>query len=332
MADRATSNIPEITTADFSSNSAVNVHHTNVHPPSPTLSTQSSVHFATSLSFRGNERSGYSSLHPLTLSTNKASSHHCNATFTSSLGGYNSVDNTVPSHGSGGYGMVALQPTRPDPTSTVVSKTCMHVDTASDRSRSHGQGPKSDPGFSDETVAAGGSPPSINGVAGNSDGQKLDQENGGISKVEPIQNELVDPRPFKFRPFELASLLDPKNLEALEALGGVEGLLEGLGTHRTRGLTIDGRGLSDRRPGAGAGASQRRDQLNEHPLSTISVTAPYDVPENGIVFENSDPHLASLGERRRVFGENVPPQRAVKSLLALMWLALKDKVLVRIFF
>jgi len=63
------------------------------------------------------------------------------------------------------------------------------------------------------------------------------------------------------------------------------------------------------------------------PLSTIAVTAPHGVSQDE---ENSDPHLASLSERRRVFGENVLPQRATKSLLALMWLALKDKVLVRI--
>jgi Ca2+-transporting ATPase len=67
--------------------------------------------------------------------------------------------------------------------------------------------------------------------------------------------------------------------------------------------------------------------MDEHPLSTIAVTAPRDVSQDE---ENSDPHLASLSERRRVFGENVLPQRASKSLLALMWLALKDKVLVRI--
>ena len=38
---------------------------------------------------------------------------------------------------------------------------------------------------------------------------------------------------------------------------------------------------------------------------------------------------ASLEDRRRVFGENVLPSRKTKSLLSLMWLALKDKVLVR---
>ena len=71
--------------------------------------------------------------------------------------------------------------------------------------------------------------------------------------------------------------------------------------------------------------------MDEHPLVTVTVTALHDISQGDIVDEKSDPHLASLKERRRVFGENVLPQRANKSLLALMRFALKDKVLVRNF-
>jgi hypothetical protein len=102
--------------------------------------------------------------------------------------------------------------------------------------------------------------------------QNPNQENGSITKVELVQDEFVDPGPFKLRPFELASLLDPKSLEALSAFGGVDAILEVLGTHRTCGLTIVSRGSSDR-----PGASQRHDRMDEHPLSTIAVTAPHDV-------------------------------------------------------
>ena len=37
---------------------------------------------------------------------------------------------------------------------------------------------------------------------------------------------------------------------------------------------------------------------------------------------------ATIDERRKVYGHNVLPHRASMSLLALMWMALKDKVLV----
>ena len=82
-------------------------------PPSPTLSTQSSAHFTTSLSLRDNkpeERSGYSSLY---LLPDKVSTHHrkaSNATFTSSHEGHSSIDETEPDHGGAEYGMVALNP------------------------------------------------------------------------------------------------------------------------------------------------------------------------------------------------------------------------------
>ena len=104
-------------------------------PPSPTLSTQSSAHFTTTLSLRNNkleERSGYSSLY---LLPDKVSTHHrkaSNATFTSSHEGHSSINETEPDYGGAEYGMVALQPIRL-PGSTVASPTYMHVDTASNR-------------------------------------------------------------------------------------------------------------------------------------------------------------------------------------------------------
>ncbi|KAI9437977.1 calcium-translocating P-type ATPase [Lactarius indigo] len=43
--------------------------------------------------------------------------------------------------------------------------------------------------------------------------------------------------PFAFKPLQLANLVDPKSIENLERLGGVEGLLCGLGTNRRCGLS-----------------------------------------------------------------------------------------------
>ncbi|OAX31158.1 hypothetical protein K503DRAFT_806317 [Rhizopogon vinicolor AM-OR11-026] len=51
--------------------------------------------------------------------------------------------------------------------------------------------------------------------------QESDQENSGPSQ----------------RPSELASLLDPKNLDALGDLGGIDALLNGLGTHPSENQT-----------------------------------------------------------------------------------------------
>ncbi|KAG1759757.1 E1-E2 ATPase-domain-containing protein [Suillus occidentalis] len=53
------------------------------------------------------------------------------------------------------------------------------------------------------------------------------------------QDGLADPCPFKFRPVKLASLLDPKNLDALE-VDGINTLLDGLRTDPLGGLTLAG--------------------------------------------------------------------------------------------
>ncbi|KAI3615128.1 hypothetical protein WG66_016743 [Moniliophthora roreri] len=45
-----------------------------------------------------------------------------------------------------------------------------------------------------------------------------------------------DPAPFRFKPYTLANMLDPKSYEVLQGLGGIEGVLRGLGTDATHGL------------------------------------------------------------------------------------------------
>ena len=294
----------------------------SVLPPSPTLSSRSSGQFPTTLLLRDNkpdEHGGLSSLHLLSPSPDIIPNHRRKPSFASSHEGHSSFDETEPDHGGE---HVALQPVRSDPASTAAALTFTHVDSASDHSRS--QPAKSNPDFSDVNVISNAPHPEISLVPAASASRQSLQENSGISRTELIQDQQVDPRPFRFRPFQLASLLDPKNLDALESLGGVRALLDGLGTDPSHGLTIHHRKSSD----ISLGASQRHDRMDDHPLSTISVVPPHDLVVSD---KNSSPYLTSLEERRRIFGENILPQRASKSLLALMWLALKDKVLVRIF-
>ncbi|KIY43940.1 calcium-translocating P-type ATPase [Fistulina hepatica ATCC 64428] len=89
-------------------------------------------------------------------------------------------------------------------------------------------------------------------------------------------------------------MLDPKRLTWLEHFGGIDGLLKGLGTDIHTGLC-------HRNPPPGGG------------------------PNAGKAF---DAYVASFELRRNIFGPNILPQRSSKTLLQLMWAALKDKVLV----
>ena len=127
-------------------------------------------------------------------------------------------------------------------------------------------------------------------------------------------------------------MLDPRNIDLLERLGGVDGLLKGLGTSGTRGLgkkalmrseTLNASHPSNSRPSPGT-AGQRHDRE----VPGIVVTG----PEGGVGGNHDDEdnsiYDVTIDIRRQVYGHNVLPRRISKSLLALMWMALKDKVLV----
>lgn len=180
------------------------------------------------------------------------------------------------------------------------------------------------------------------------------QESSGSSthrEIRPIPAENIDPTPFAFKPVQLASLLDPKNLEGLIAMGGIVNVLRGLGTHPTRGLSklaLGGAGMEDSTVHAAKGTARAASDDEkaghsdkkldaESTLPGIVVTSPAgEVAEQTRESESLDNDFEEVGpaygaamdRRRHVYGENVLPHRPSKTLLQLMWLAFKDKVLV----
>ncbi|KAI0310974.1 hypothetical protein OF83DRAFT_1153050, partial [Amylostereum chailletii] len=134
-----------------------------------------------------------------------------------------------------------------------------------------------------------------------------------------------DPAPFAFKPLQLASLVDPKNVEALESMGGVTGLLRGLGTHRTRGLGAGavGIGVGVDMPNPDIKLTGPGDEVQG--LSTLHSPGS-DVPP--VSQPSDDAYIASAEKRRGIFGPNIIPARPGKSLLYLMAIVFKDKVLI----
>lgn len=126
--------------------------------------------------------------------------------------------------------------------------------------------------------------------------------------AEKERQRNVDPRPFPFRPIELADLLDPKSVEKLRDMGGVKGVLASLGTDEHRGLDLGGVKAIE------SGAAHHDIE------STPAIADP----------TNRDPNFVNASEedRVRVFGNNTLPERKSNSLLLLMWLALQDKILI----
>ncbi|KAG2737814.1 hypothetical protein P692DRAFT_20883216 [Suillus brevipes Sb2] len=217
--------------------------------------------------YKPDERNSRSYLHFLSSPMDKLSPYHrisSNATFASPHEGHSSLDETEPGHASGDYGMVHLHPARSDPTSTMPSPT--HTLTP---------------------------PPSTQGH--NTLNQTFLLKMSSRQLLHPVQIPtkilLTAANLFTLTatPVELASLLDPKNLDALQAFGGIDTLLDGLGTDPLGGLTLAGTA------GAGVGASQRHDR------QPLSVATPHDCLE---VQVSDNPHTALIDDRKRVFGDN----------------------------
>ncbi|KAL3481353.1 hypothetical protein BJX99DRAFT_163836 [Aspergillus californicus] len=103
---------------------------------------------------------------------------------------------------------------------------------------------------------------------------------------------VVDNNPFDYSPGQLGKLLNPKSLPAFVALGGLSGLVSGLHTDITTGLSTNETSVADSSGGAGSGSSD------------------------------------AFKDRVRVFKHNVLPEKKATPLWKLMWLAYNDKVLI----
>ncbi|KAG7089723.1 hypothetical protein E1B28_011378 [Marasmius oreades] len=140
----------------------------------------------------------------------------------------------------------------------------------------------------------------------------------------------VDQTPFKFKPYELAHMFDPKSYEVLESFGGVNGVVRGLGVESSRGLSPDDEGAVDE-------GGRQRGPSHDPNLPEITLTEPgggqgkaasaSDLT-NSDDWDNSAALKASFAQRRHVYGGNSLPTRKAKSLFALMAAAMKDKVLI----
>jgi Ca2+-transporting ATPase len=150
--------------------------------------------------------------------------------------------------------------------------------------------------------------------------------------------------PFSFEPLQLAGLVDPKSLENLESLGGLEGLLHGLGSHPLRGLITKLTPPTESPDPATVHAVTPFGIEMSSPEPNIMNTSPTGVPEglkstaslgggssmgrsSSLKF-SAGAYEATLEDRERIYGQNILPRRPSKSLLRLMWLALQDKVIV----
>ncbi|KAM0282921.1 hypothetical protein ACHAQH_002732 [Verticillium albo-atrum] len=155
-------------------------------------------------------------------------------------------------------------------------------------------------------------------------------KNGNIDPLspDPGEEELfnVSNNPFAFSPGQLTKIINPKSLDAFMALGGLPGLEKGLRTDRAAGLSVDEASLSDPisfEDAVAAGTDTLNSNKTTLDVNTIAKEAGGKSPDSAGKDSNGN-----FGDRKRVFGENLLPERKSKSFLELAWIALQDKVLI----
>ncbi|KAF2434224.1 calcium-translocating P-type ATPase, partial [Tothia fuscella] len=118
---------------------------------------------------------------------------------------------------------------------------------------------------------------------------------------------------FAFSPGQLSKLLNPKNLAALQALGGLDGIEKGLRTNRSTGLSADETNLD---------GAVTFEEATHGGISNTSSAGP------GGLKTASTGQTGSFTDRKRIFKDNRLPEKKAKTIWQLAWIAYNDKVLI----
>ncbi|KEF52838.1 Ca2+-transporting ATPase [Exophiala aquamarina CBS 119918] len=130
----------------------------------------------------------------------------------------------------------------------------------------------------------------------------------------------VENNKFAFSPGQLNKMINPKNLSAFHALGGLGGLEKGLRTNRHSGLSVDEVGLEGEvsfQEAVQAGA-----EMNEK-FGTVKRSH-----TSGSMAEAPKISDDSFSDRKRIFKDNRLPEKKAKTFWQLAWIAYNDKVLI----
>lgn len=138
----------------------------------------------------------------------------------------------------------------------------------------------------------------------------------------------VEDNSFAFTPGQLNKLINPKNLAAFYAIGGLAGLEKGLRSDRKAGLSVDEADLDgtvtfEEAKEAAKKSFTTSDDDSKTPITRVDSKDSTTPPQRSA--PSSDD---SFFDRKRVFSDNRLPVKKGKSLLDLMWITYNDKVLI----
>ena len=129
----------------------------------------------------------------------------------------------------------------------------------------------------------------------------------------------VEDNKFAFSPGQLGKLLNPKSLAAFHALGGLKGIEKGLRTNIENGLSLNEKDLDgtvslEQAVSCAAG----KDAEGVRPVAPRRTTTTASKKDSSDFFK----------DRRRIFRNNVLPEKKAKTIFELAWIAYNDKVLI----
>ncbi|KAL2861022.1 cation-translocating P-type ATPase [Aspergillus lucknowensis] len=158
---------------------------------------------------------------------------------------------------------------------------------------------------------------------------KLNRKGNAADKGDTLRPQFsgdsdseVESYKFAFSPGQLDKLLNPKNFGAFGAFGGLRGLEKGLRTNVQSGLSVDETVLD--------GMVNFNEAVSHTfvPAPKSAFPAPL-VPSCDTIADELQDRFA---DRQRVFGTNKLPEKKLKSIWELVWIAYNDKVLVLLSF
>jgi len=141
--------------------------------------------------------------------------------------------------------------------------------------------------------------------------------------MDPGEEHLyhVEDNPFEFSPGHLSKLFNPKSISVFRAVGGLQGLVQGLRTDSCSGLSLDETNLDEFIPFDDYTEPTGSDALHNR---TLSMDSNRPLISSRVRATSSEPYV----DRRRVFGDSRLPEKKTKSILQIMWMTFNDKVLI----
>ncbi|KAJ5793983.1 ATPase P-type K/Mg/Cd/Cu/Zn/Na/Ca/Na/H-transporter [Penicillium paradoxum] len=127
----------------------------------------------------------------------------------------------------------------------------------------------------------------------------------------------VEDNKFAFSPGQLNKLLNPKSFSAFHALGGLRGLEKGLRTDVKSGLSVDETTLDGT-------VNFEEVASSKHVPKSASPRPPPTTNESAVTTQGGEEFF----DRRRIYGDNKLPERKLKTIWELAWIAYNDKVLI----